>query len=325
MQLTVVGDPHLKHKFLDIAKCLFSLVEEIGKPCVWMGDLFDTKEVIRGKCLNTAIEYFKTSKLPHYILVGNHDWFNLECEAHSLEALKLLPNVKIIDEPFAMQTLDIVMIPYIHDKVKLKEILTRYQNRHTTLFAHLELSDFDFGNGHICTTGLALEDLAGFKRVISGHFHKYQTKGNLTYIGTPFSQSFGETDQVKYLGLYDVVKDELLLADTPFPKHVTIEFDCDGLNENLEHWIIDTDKPGWQNNYYRVILTGTQANIDRFPRHMYGLMIKWISRPSDHAENNAVIDETVSNEAQFTKWASDIRKMDEETVKLGLEIMEACR
>lgn len=323
-QRTVIGDPHLKPSTLSVGEELFELVEAIGRTAVWLGDFLDTKELVRGKCFNALFAYLKRSKLLHIIIVGNHDYFNLECLAHSLEALKVLPNVIIVDQPMLID--GNAYFPYIHDRAKLEAAIAEFQDPNRTLFAHLEVRDFDFGNGHMCTTGIPLAALSGFKKVISGHFHKFQESGNLTFLGTPMSHSQGEANQVKYIGLYDDETTELKKAETPFPRHITYEFDCDNLNENVEHWIFDTEAPNWGKNHYRVILTGAQANIDRFPRYMYEkLNVKWISRPSDHAENNVTIDETVSNEAQFTKWATGVRNMDEETVKLGLAIMEAVR
>lgn len=319
----VVGDPHITHKSLDRAAALFELVENIGLPVIWLGDFLDTKEVIRGKCLNALIAYLKSSKLRHIVIIGNHDWFNLECKAHALEALKLIPNVTVVDEPMKIDGLN--FFPYIHDKLHLEALLAAFTDRSEVLFAHLEVSQFDFGNGHICTsTGIQLDALKNLKRVISGHFHKHQEAGNLTYLGTPFSHSFGETNQVKYIGMYDSETNEFKLAETPFPQHITIEFNCDDLEDDSVVW--DYSQLKDPSNFYRIILTGRQENMDRFPRDLFtNLNIKWISRPSDDIVNNVSIDETSSNEVQFSKWATEIRKMDPETLKLGLEILEACK
>jgi hypothetical protein len=324
MKYCVVGDPHLKPSNLPIGEALFSLVETIAHPTIWLGDFLDTKELVRGKCFNALFAYLQRSELKHIILVGNHDYFNLDCQAHSLEALKVLPNVTVVDEPILIDGQ--AFFPYIHDRTLLEGAIAKFAHPDRTLFAHLEVSEFDFGNGHVCTTGIPLSAVAGFKKVISGHFHKFQENGNLVFLGTPLSHTFGEANQVKYIGLYDTETADLKTAETPFPRHISYEFNCDLLNENLEHWIFDTEAQSWEKNLYRVILTGSQANIDRFPKAMYEkLNIKWISRPSDHAENNVTIEETVSNESQFVKWATGVRKMDEETVKLGLAIMEACK
>lgn len=327
--LTVVGDPHVTHKSMSRAIDLFTLVESQGRNCIWLGDMLDTKEVIRGKCFNLLLNYFLNSKLNHIVLVGNHDYFNLDCEGHALDTLKLLPNVQIVDKPTLINHM--LFIPYMHDLNKLRAVLDEYRSPERVLVGHLEVSEFDFGNGYVCTSGITLKDLAGYKRVISGHFHKYQESGNLTFLGTPFSHSFGETDQAKYLGIYDTEKDKLILEETPFPKHITKEFNCDLLDENCNHALF-APEPGYEQNFYRIVLTGSQANIDRFPRFMYDeggtegkLNIKWITRPSDHIENQITIEDTLSNEAQFNKWATSVRKMDPETLKLGLSILEACK
>lgn len=323
-QRTVIGDPHLKPGNLVIGEELFALVEVIGRTAVWLGDFLDTKELVRGKCFNALFLYLQRSELKHIILVGNHDYFNLDCLAHSLEALKVLPNVTIVDQPILID--GNAYFPYIHDREKLEAAIAEFQDPNRTLFAHLEVSEFDFGNGHLCTTGITLAALSGFKKVISGHFHKFQESGNLTFLGTPLSHSFGEANQVKYIGLYDDVTAELKKAETPFPRHFSNEFNCDKLSENPETGLrVDTSE-GWERHLYRMILTGSQVNIDRFPRHLYdGVNVKWITRPSDHAENNVTIEETASNESQFVKWATGVRRMDEDTVKLGLAIMEACK
>jgi len=317
-RFTIIGDPHVKNSNLDLARDLFALVEKKGLPAIWLGDLLDTKEVIRGKSLNTWIDYFKSSKLQHFVLVGNHDWFNLDCKEHSLEPLKLIPNVEVIDTP-RWTPGGIGFLPYIHDKGQLKELLTKMEQGYVkVLFGHLELESFDFGNGYICKEGLGVKDFSKFSRVISGHFHKYQEKDNVTYLGTPFSHSFGEANQVKYIAEYNATTDDLQLTETPFRKHVSYEINCDA-NQPLD---LETDR----SNLHRVILTGSQENIDKFPREAYNdFSIKWITRPSDYSINDTTIEDTASNEVQFEKWAREVQKLDDYTIKLGLELLKVSR
>lgn len=318
-KFAVVGDLHITHKSLDRTKELFALVEEIGLPVIWLGDMLDTKEVIRGKCFNLLLEYFMHSKLHHYVLVGNHDYFNLECDAHALETFKMLPNVQVIDEPTQINY-HMVMFPYIHDRVVLTKELKRWEDPEATLFAHLDVEKFDYGNGHISTSGIPLSALNGFRNVISGHFHKYQREGNLTFLGTPMSKDFGESNQVKYLGMFDPDSGELKIASTDFPRHITLEINAD---EPFNKVPI-AEKPG--KDTYRVVLTGSQQNIDKFPKELFAEYApKWIMRPTDYSENSVAIEETASNEKQFIKWATEIKKMDSETVELGLSILGACR
>ncbi len=232
MNFTIIGDPHVKNGNLDLFWELAKLVEDKGNPAIWLGDFLDTKEVIRGKCINALIDYFKSSKLYHTILIGNHDWFNLDCKEHSLEALKLLSNVTIIDTP-AHTPGQIGYLPYIHDREELKKAIKQMEKDHVRiLIAHLELPSFDFGNGHICKDGLSLKSLSKFKHVISGHFHKHQQKDNITYPGTPFSHTFGEANQIKCIGTLNTKTGDLKLETTPFRRHISIEFDCDLLDKD---------------------------------------------------------------------------------------------
>lgn len=312
-KLTVIGDPHAKHVNLDLINELFDKAEEIGNDVVWMGDFLDTKEVIRGKCSNLIYRRLKMSRLNHYILIGNHDYFNLDCEDHALQFLKELNNVKIIDS--YQEHGGMGFMPYVHDQEKLKKIIKN--SKVDVLFGHFELKGFDFGNGYICEKGLTGRSFSKFKRVISGHFHKYQQKGNLTYLGTPFSHSFGESNQDKYLGTYHVVKDHLELIPSGFPQHMTCEINCD------EESSIGIFR---DNDILRIILKGTQDNINRLTsKGELPAGAKIIERPSDDFQSGVEIEETLDNQVKFNTWAKDIRGLDKETIELGLEILEAVK
>ena len=246
---TVIGDPHAKPNNLNILEELFDKVEALGNRTIWLGDLLDTKEVIRGKCLNAWFNYLKNSPLQHTILVGNHDWFNLECREHSLEVLKTLPNVNIVDSPQHTPGA-LGFLPYIHEEKELKKQIKLMQKDSVKIiFGHLELKGFDFGNGYICEEGLTERSFKDFQLIISGHFHKHQKKKNVVYLGTPFSHSFGESNQDKYIGILKS-KEELTLELVPtnLPRHITYTVDV------LEE--LPTNLKFGSRNFYRIILTG---------------------------------------------------------------------
>lgn len=303
MKYSLVGDPHAKPSNLEKINRLFDMVEDLGNPVIILGDLLDTKEVVRGKCLNTYLRRLKGSQLHFTILVGNHDWHNLECEEHSLEALKSLPNVTVVDTP--VHTPKVSFLPYIHDVEKLRSELNDCSGK--VVFCHADIFGFDYGNGLISDGGLQATELSRTKRVISGHYHKYQVLGNITYLGTPFSHSFGESNQDKFIGVYDTGTDKLELLPTPFPRHTTQEIDC---AKQLDHTFNDID-------HQRVILRGTQEEIDRVMRQDH---VKYIEQPTSLVRA-ATIDESASPEVQFAKWARDIKGYSDEILNLGLEVL----
>lgn len=318
MLLTIGGDPHVTSKSLDRFQQLTEIIENLGNTTVWMGDLLDNKEVIRGKCLNAWFEYLKNSKLQHIILVGNHDWFNLECQDHSLKTLSSLPNVTIVDK--LTQIFGLYFVPYEHKTDKLLKTLGQIPPN-SVVFGHMDVKSFDYGNGYYSESGLDLSDLKKFKLVISGHYHAFQTKENLIYIGTPFSHSFGESNQLKVIGVFNTDTTELETIQTPIARHVTLELDLDeapGLDE-ISTWMELN-----QGNFIRVVLWGPQAKIAAFPKHVYEKFnVRWIPKPDDIGNNNESVEEGIDNKTQFVKWAQDIKKLDKDTTQLGLSILEA--
>lgn len=317
-RFTIIGDPHVTNKSLDKAVILFDLVESLGNKTIWLGDFLDTKEVIRGKCLNLLYQKFKQSKLEHIILIGNHDWFNLECEDHSLQVLKELPNVTIVDEPMVLD--DMWFTPYYHDNEKLKEVINNCAKGtcKKVLFGHFDIIGFDYGNGFMSESGLSSSDFDKIDYMISGHYHKFQQDGNKVYLGTPFSHSFGESNQDKYIGIFDSETLQLELQLTPFPTHKTIEIDCDGP---------DTEQPKFnKEDIVRIIFKGSKDNIAKVRSQVnFPETTKIIEKPNDEYANTTVIDETLDNVVKFKQFANDVKNLDSETVELGTKILEGLR
>jgi DNA repair exonuclease len=317
MKYTVVGDPHLRPDNLAKIGTLFRIIEELGNPVIVLGDTLDTKEVIRGRCLNSLHEQLQASKLKWIFLIGNHCWFNLECKEHSLEVLKNLPHVTIVDRPTRGFLGDVptLMLPYIHDLEEFRKEITSWPAA-KVLLMHQGVTGFDYGNGFIAENEIDLKELKKFKRVISGHFHKRQEKGNLVYPGTPFSHSFGESNQKKYLAVLDTDTLELEFGETPFPQHLTVDIDCDRDTTYLLKALIE-DQP---QHHVRAILHGSQEAINRLDKTQFQ-GVKFIERPSAGVETEVAVSETDSNEAKFQKWASEIKKLDSDTIQLGVDIL----
>jgi len=308
MNYTVVGDPHAKPSNIDQIITLMAMVEDLANPVIWLGDMLDTKEVVRSKCFNLWFDYFKDSELEHIVLVGNHDWHNLECNDHALRPLQELKNVQVVDEAWESED-GLGFMPFLSDLKQFREELKILEKTCSAVFIHQGVNDFDFGNGFVEENGIDQSDLPDSIPIISGHFHMFQHYKNLTYLGTPFSHSFGETDQDKYIGTYDTKTQKLTTIPTPFPRHVTVEVEATkGFAPR-------------SNNHYRVILTGTPeaiASVDKskFPG------VKFIERPDEEEYGSAAISETASNHEKFSTWAKDVKNLDKETLKLGLRIMD---
>lgn len=309
-KFTVIGDPHCKPENLDKIKRLFTIVESEGLPAIWMGDLLDTKDIVRAQCLNAYLTYFKSSKLEHIILTGNHDYTTADCKEHALEALKGLKNVTVVDKPhFEGKSL---FLPYFSNTEAFRASIHPYDLAQF-LFMHQGINGCDYGNGFVAENELDIQVLSKFDRVISGHFHRYQIKDNLTYIGTPFSHSFGESNQIKYLGIFDDSNGSLELIETDFPKHITEEYHIFLGDEN--HLKLDS------NNYNRVLLIGSREEIANFDKSKFP-GVKFIDSPT-LLPSQVTIKETQTPEAMFTNWFKHVKKeTNDDLYQTGLRILK---
>lgn len=319
--ITLIGDLHVKKSNLEKQKQLFKDIEELdNEDIILTGDLLDTKSVVKSECLNFLYEEFRTSSKHFWIIIGNHDQHHLGATEHSLEPLKALDNVTIIDElgEFTIGRLQLVGIPYIHDPEDFKTVVEHVENKKDKiLICHQGFTGFDYGSGYIAKEETEVNSVKGFKAVYAGHFHKYQKFDNGCYIGTPFSHNFGESNQVKYIGEIDE-KGTLALQETDFPKHLTYEIDC---GDELEHKIENYSS----SNYNRIILRGSSEDISTFDKSLYEDS-KILEVPEMKEEGKKVeISEALSNSKKFEFWAKEVGQMKADTIQLGIEILNNLR
>lgn len=184
------------------------------------------------------------------------------------------------------------------------------------------MSGFDYGNGHYCEDGVIThDDFQGFKQVISGHFHKLQQTGNFTYLGTPFSHSFGEANQDKALGIYHLEDDRLELIPTEFPRHISMKVDLSkrGALKKVEDFLSGNEK-----NLVRLQLHGSPEDVIKFDKSKYSSFnIKWEDKSDAPMDSKINLDESLDNKTQFVEWGKNIKQLDQDTIALGLSILES--
>ena len=315
---TIVGDIHARPDNLDKVQKLFELVEDLGNPVIVLGDIFDTKEIIRGKVLNKLLKLFSSSRLHWDLLVGNHDMFNLDNaeEGHALTALEMSGNlIFVTDKPIINYVDKMLRVPFSKDANFLREALKDAKtNQVKYVFGHFDIATFDYGNGHISDHGLTVDDFKGFQKVISGHYHAFQELGNIVYLGTPFSHNFGESNQRKFIAEFDTTTGALELIETTeiFPRHITLT--CDMTTDTF-----DVSSVRIEDNHVRILAKGTAEQLEKLPR-IEG--VKYVDEVVEGSIESETINESDSKEDQFVKWAKDVAKLEKETIALGLEVLK---
>ena len=307
-QYLVIGDIHANEGNKHKVEKLLNFIEGYGLPTIFLGDQLDKRGYVEISCLNLFYNFFKQSLLKHLILVGNHDFSTADCLEHSMHPLRYLESVTVVDKP--LRRGKVLLMPFQRNLDDFRRITNDFRGAEFLMF-HNGVNGFDYGSGLVADRELPIEDLKQFKHAIGGHFHKYQKRENLTYLGSPFSHTFGESNQNKYLGIFDDETGEMELIKTDFPKHVTTTLDL-SKGDRLQ---VD------EYDYNRIILRGTREQIAAFDKTKYP-EFKFIEECILDMDILA-LKETETPESLFQKWFTDIKKeTNPDILQLGLKLLK---
>jgi hypothetical protein len=166
--------------------------EENCETCFFLGDYNHHRASINIQTMQfglRALEKLNNSFEHVYFIPGNHDlYYRDKRDVHSVEWAKHLPNVTIVNGWFIQD--DVVIAPWLvgEDHKKLSKLSGKY------LFGHFELPAF-YMNAMVQMPDhgdVNDNDLAGFEKVFSGHFHKRQARNNIWYIGNAFPHNYAD-------------------------------------------------------------------------------------------------------------------------------------
>jgi DNA repair exonuclease SbcCD nuclease subunit len=166
--------------------------QEGCETCLFLGDWHNHRASINIVTLNyslQALEHMNDNFDRVYFIPGNHDlYYRDKRDIQSVEFAKHLPNITVCNDWFSDG--NVTIAPWLcgDDHKRLATMTGKY------LFGHFELP------GYLMNAMVAMpdhgdikrEDLSGFDHVFTGHFHKRQTKKNITYIGNCFPHNFSD-------------------------------------------------------------------------------------------------------------------------------------
>ena len=159
---------------------------------MFLGDWHNNRASINIVTLNyslRALEHLNANFDQVYFIPGNHDlYYRDRRDIQSVEWARHLPNVQIVNDWFEQD--DVVVAPWLvgDDYRRIPKFNSKY------CFGHFELPGYlmnamvempDHGE-------IQREHLSGFEHVYTGHFHKRQTKKNITYIGNAFPHNYAD-------------------------------------------------------------------------------------------------------------------------------------
>jgi len=265
MNILVVGDIHIKpsnhkdiHKLHDLI-CKVIETSKIGM-VVLLGDTLDRFNDIKCTSQCLALDMIKAyaSKVPTFVLIGNHDRINNKDNCSDISPFKawsLFPpkNIYVVDKPYVYDKY--LFMPYVpngkfNDTIKDKGLDPK---SFKLVFAHQEFQGCEYN--HITSKDGDTWDPA-YPLVISGHIHKKQRVGdNIYYTGSALQHSIDE-DTEKYLHIFSVANSiQIKTVKVPIYPKIKLKFKLP-LPDNILELVA--------NKRVTLEVTGTPPQIETF-------------------------------------------------------------
>jgi len=229
----LISDIHFNLATLPLAetalRSAMAKASTLDVPLIIAGDLTDGKAIIRGEVSNLLCTVMQSTVdiMQVYVIIGNHDLLNEKGQEHALHFLA--PYCNIVQSPTEAHGLH--LIPYQTSTEALQAILDTIP-KGSTIICHQGVQSAFMGHYVQDKTSLPKEAFADF-RVISGHYHRAQdikcgrprkgAVGLFSYIGNPFTLTFGEAEDGPK-GIQVLYDDGLLeQAELPLRRHIIWE------------------------------------------------------------------------------------------------------
>lgn len=224
-----------------------------------LGDVFDNRETINIEIFNVVIEVFaKIAKImPVWIIVGNHDMYKkTDNQINSLQILSNIPNIIIIDENCILTIKDTktkcLMMPFTTNDNEASLILS--ESNSDFAFLHSNLAGLKYDNGRNIITGVQTKAYKG-ARIFSGHIHKRQESGKITYIGSPYHTKRSDIGNQKGIYKLDFANDKQIFYENTYSP-IFQKFDIKDLLERKYEDVLRL----FRNNYTDILVHKNKAN-----------------------------------------------------------------
>ena len=189
------------------------------------------------KALEVLDSYFKN----FYFIPGNHDlYYRDRRDIASVAFADKFTNINLVSDHYSKD--GVTLLPWmVNDEWKhVKKIKDPY------VFGHLELPHFMM-NAMVAMPDhneLHEDHFQHQKRVVSGHFHKRQQRGNITYMGNCFPHNYADINDIdRGMMIMEHDRDPIYLAWPAAPKFKIMK---------LSQLLAEPDKLLSDNTYARV-------------------------------------------------------------------------
>lgn len=280
----------------------FPTLEANGITTVLMlGDTFDRRKYTNHASLKAAKEIFfdqlKSRGMNAIILIGNHD--TVYKNTNDVNSIQLLlpeyDNIQAIANPTTISLGGeyICLMPWICADNYVQSMNELKDTKAPICMGHFEIQGFEMYRGQECHEGLSTSTFEKFDTVFSGHYHHRSTKGNITYLGTPYELTWQDYADPKGFHIFDIQTRELTFVVNPYTMFVRLEYD------DKDKEPIDLDAFDLKETYIKLVVVNKTDyyKFDQFVNKLYTKNAHDIKIVEDMSEfEGGSVDETVDLE-----------------------------
>lgn len=279
------------------------IIDNKIKYVILLGDVFERRKFVNFETLyrfkREVLDKFREMNCQLFIIAGNHDvYFKNTNRINSLELVlpvEEYPNIKHITqtaEEIVVGDKHILFVPWINQE-NYSDITNKVKNTDATIMvAHLELAGFEMHRGAVSDHGhFETEFLDKFSYVLTGHYHRKSSRGNIHYLGTPYETSWNDYNEEK--GFHVLSDDGLTFFENEFQIFYRYVYDEKaGSVIDLTRSIKDLDLK----NKYVKLTVKSKKNIKLFERFVELLESKGLADLNIIDETNFIIDNVEDGE-----------------------------
>jgi len=264
----------LDHQRLFYENVFFPTIESLNiDTVICLGDIFDkrkyTNNFVIDQCKKFFFDELQKRNITFYIIVGNHDCaFKNTLFPNTPDTLLAeYDNVYVISSPEVVSVLgyNVAMIPWIcQDNIDAAYDVIN-NSKADICMGHLEVSGFQMYRGVDSHGGLEPSMFDRYDCVFSGHYHHRSTKGNITYLGTPYELTWQDYGDPKGFHIFDFETRKLEFVENPNTLFIKIEYN------DLDQNPIDLGPLNLQNVYIKLIVVNKTDyyRFDQFLNKLY--------------------------------------------------------
>lgn len=219
----ISGLPERLHNLNQVLRRIaeYALQNQILKISIG-GDVFHTKSIIHSVAQSILIDYIieYTRKGIEFIIIdGNHDMSSKSGDGVSaLKCLDSIAGVDMIHVPKEIE--NVLFVPW--NAKTMEEAIKRGTKDY--LISHFGLNEAELNSGISIVSDLGLTDLSQYKHCYLGHYHKGQTVGNVTYVGSIMQMDWGEKGEDKRFLIIDTISGiHQSILTSGYKKHYELE------------------------------------------------------------------------------------------------------